>query len=123
MITLLDEQKDVAEKGGTMRLGTWPCNFVSDSVCAREYGSTEVGERHRHRYEFNNEYRDRLCEAGLRISGTSPDNSLVEVVEIVDHPWFVACQYHPEFQSKPFDAHPLFRGLIGAALAKKSQSD
>ena len=83
----------------------------------------EVGERHRHRYEFNNDYRDRLAEAGLRIAGTSPDNTLVEVVEVVDHPWFVACQYHPEFQSKPFEAHPLFRGLVGASLTRKSQSD
>ena len=123
VITLLDEQKDVEEKGGTMRLGTYPCKFVADSICSQEYSTLEVGERHRHRYEFNNEYRDRLTEAGIRIAGTSPDNSLVEVIEIVDHPWFVACQYHPEFQSKPFDAHPLFRGLIGASLSMKSQSD
>ena len=122
VITLLDEQKDVDEKGGTMRLGTWPCQFVSDSICSREYSMTEVGERHRHRYEFNNDYRDRLAEAGLRIAGTSPDNTLVEVVEVVDHPWFVACQYHPEFQSKPFEAHPLFKGLVGASLTRKSQS-
>ncbi|MGE4618749.1 MAG: CTP synthase, partial [Planctomycetota bacterium] len=122
VITLLDEQKEIAEKGGTMRLGSWPCLFVSDSVCHREYGTLEVGERHRHRYEFNNEYRDRLVEAGLRVAGTSPDGSLVEVVEVADHPWFVACQYHPEFQSKPFKSHPLFSGLVGAAMLRKSQN-
>ncbi len=120
VITLLEEQEDVSEKGGTMRLGSWPCRFSSDSICHSVYGKSEVGERHRHRYEFNNLYRDRLSEAGLRIAGESPDGNLVEVVEVVDHPWFVACQYHPEFQSKPFAAHPLFRGLIGAALERKS---
>jgi CTP synthase len=106
-----------------MRLGSWPCRFSSDSICFKEYGHSEVGERHRHRYEFNNLYRDRLAEAGMRIAGSSPDGELVEVVEVVDHPWFVACQYHPEFQSKPYDAHPLFRGLIGAAMERKSIRD
>ena len=123
VITLLEEQQDVSDKGGTMRLGEWPCRFSKDSTCQMEYGSAEAGERHRHRYEFNNIYRDRLSEAGLRIAGASPDGNLVEVVEVVDHPWFVACQYHPEFQSKPFAAHPLFRGLIGAALERKSSRD
>jgi CTP synthase len=123
VITLLEEQEGVSEKGGTMRLGSWPCRFSNDSTCFKEYGRSEVGERHRHRYEFNNLYRDRLAEAGMRIAGSSPDGELVEVVEVVDHPWFVACQYHPEFQSKPYDAHPLFSGLIGAAMERKSIRD
>lgn len=123
VITLLEEQQDVSDKGGTMRLGEWPCRFSKDSTCHAEYGNADAGERHRHRYEFNNVYRDRLSEAGMRIAGASPDGNLVEVVEVVDHPWFVACQYHPEFQSKPFAAHPLFRGLIGAALERKSSRD
>lgn len=123
VITLLEEQEGVSEKGGTMRLGSWPCRFSNDSTCFKEYGRSEVGERHRHRYEFNNLYRDRFAEAGMRIAGSSPDGELVEVVEVVDHPWFVACQYHPEFQSKPYDAHPLFSGLIGAAMERKSIRD
>ena len=82
---------------------------------------TDVSERHRHRYEFNNDYRERLQEAGLRISGTSPDGELVEVVEVENHPWFVACQYHPEFQSKPFAAHPLFKGFVRASLERRTR--
>lgn len=122
VITLLQDQHDVSEKGGTMRLGGWPCKFKEGSICEKEYGVSDVSERHRHRYEFNNDYRDRLIEAGLSISGTSPDGNLVEVVEVENHPWFVACQYHPEFQSKPFDAHPLFSGLVKAALERRNQS-
>ncbi|MGB1071994.1 MAG: CTP synthase, partial [Planctomycetota bacterium] len=121
VITLLQDQHDVSEKGGTMRLGGWPCRFDEASTCFKEYGMTDVSERHRHRYEFNNDYRERLQEAGLRISGTSPDGELVEVVEVENHPWFVACQYHPEFQSKPFAAHPLFKGFVSASLERRSR--
>jgi len=121
VITLLQDQHDVSEKGGTMRLGGWPCRFDESSTCFKEYGMTDVSERHRHRYEFNNDYRERLQEAGLRISGTSPDGELVEVVEVENHPWFVACQYHPEFQSKPFAAHPLFKGFVSASLERRTR--
>ncbi|MBF0340119.1 MAG: CTP synthase, partial [Magnetococcales bacterium] len=106
-----------ADKGGTMRLGAYPCRLVPDSHAARAYGVLNISERHRHRYEFNNNYRDRLVQAGLIISGASPDNELVEVVEVPDHPFFVACQYHPEFKSRPRAPHPLFAAFIKAALA------
>ena len=115
VIDLMPEQKQVTDKGGTMRLGAYPCVLESGSKAEAAYGMLEIRERHRHRYEFNNDYRDRLQAQGLRFSGVSPDGRLVEVVELPDHPWFVACQYHPEFQSTPLAAHPLFRDFIRAA--------
>ncbi|MBI4794886.1 MAG: CTP synthase [Deltaproteobacteria bacterium] len=107
------------EKGGTMRLGAYPCVLKEGSAAAAAYGKLEIMERHRHRYEFNNDYRDRLTAAGLSISGTSPNGELVEIVELKDHPWFLGCQFHPEFKSGPMRPHPLFRDYIGAALAYK----
>ncbi|MBF0614263.1 MAG: CTP synthase [Magnetococcales bacterium] len=108
-----------ADKGGTMRLGAYPCRLIPGSHAARAYGTLNISERHRHRYEFNNNYREQLTQAGLIISGTSPDGELVEVVEVPDHPFFVACQYHPEFKSRPRSPHPLFSAFIRAALANR----
>jgi CTP synthase len=109
------------EKGGTMRLGAYPCVLKEASLASQAYSSLEIMERHRHRYEFNNTYREGLKKAGLRISGTSPNGELVEIVEIQDHPWFLGCQFHPEFKSGPMRPHPLFRDYIGAALAYKAR--
>jgi CTP synthase len=117
VICLLDEQKTITDKGGTMRLGAQPTKLDPDSIAARCYGKLDVSERHRHRYEFNNRYRDQFVANGMKFSGTSPDGSLVEVVELPDHPWFLAVQYHPEFKSKPTAPQPLFAGFIGAAVA------
>jgi CTP synthase len=117
VICLLDEQREVTNKGASMRLGTWPTKIQPGSLAEKIYGSEEVLERHRHRYEFNMKYRDQMRERGFEISGTSPDGSLAELVELRDHPYFLACQYHPEFQSKPNKPHPLFKGFIQAALA------
>ncbi len=108
-----------SEMGGTLRLGAYPCILKEDSFAMTAYQSEEISERHRHRFEFNNEYRQKLEEAGLKVSGTSPDNNLVEIVEIEDHPWFLGCQFHPEFKSKPMKPHPLFREFIKAALKHK----
>ena len=120
VIDLMDEQKDVDKMGGTMRLGAYPCVLASDSLSARLYRKTRISERHRHRYEFNNRYREVMQEKGLRLSGLSPDGNLVEVIELRDHPWFVGCQFHPEFKSRPTECHPLFRGFIRAALQQRS---
>ncbi len=110
-------------RGGTMRLGAYPCRLAPGSLARDAYGKEEVAERHRHRYEINNRYRGALERAGLRISGTSPDGELVEIVEVPDHPWFLGCQFHPEFKSRVFEPHPLFVSFIKAALAyKKGQS-
>jgi CTP synthase len=116
VIDILPEQRTVEEKGGTMRLGDWPCELVPGTKAHEAYGRDRIDERHRHRYEFNPEYRDRLTEAGLVISGVSPDGRLVEIVEVADHPWFVACQFHPEFASTPFEPAPLFVHFIQAAV-------
>jgi CTP synthase len=116
VICLLDEQRNVTDKGGTMRLGAQPTRLVADSKAAASYGTLDIFERHRHRYEFNNEYRQQFSAAGMRFAGTSPDGSLVEIIELPDHPWFVGVQYHPEFKSQPTKSHPLFAGFIGAAL-------
>ena len=102
-------------RGGTMRLGAYPCRIASGSLAHRIYGQPEVMERHRHRYEFNNRYRSVLERAGMRFSGTSPDGELVEIVELDDHPWFFACQFHPEFKSRIFQPHPVFVDFIRAA--------
>ena len=117
VISLLEEQRGVRDKGGSMRLGTWPTKIVLGTLARKIYGRDEVMERHRHRYEFNMKYRDRMAEKGFTISGTSPDGTLAELIELRDHPYFLACQYHPEFQSKPNKPHPLFRGFIEACLA------
>jgi CTP synthase len=111
-----DQDSDL---GGTMRLGAYPCVLVEGSLAAKAYGHVEIFERHRHRYEFNNDYRDRLVEAGLGITGTSPNGELVEIIEIPDHPWFLGCQFHPEFKSRPQAPHPLFRDYVGACAAYK----
>ena len=105
--------------GGTMRLGAYPCVLTPDTAAMEAYGVRELSERHRHRYEFNNLYRKELAAAGLIISGTSPDGELVEIVELRDHPWFLGCQFHPEFKSRPAEPHPLFKAFIGAALKEK----
>ena len=119
VIHLLPEQQDVVDLGGTMRLGVYPCRLAPESLALELYGEEVVYERHRHRYEFNNAYRNLFLEAGYRISGTSPDGRLVELIELVDHPYFTACQYHPEFLSRPGKPHPLFRGLIAAAQQRR----
>jgi len=109
-----------SDKGGTMRLGAYPCKIVEGTNAMAAYGETEIQERHRHRYEFNKEkFADQLVEAGLVLSGLSPDESLVEIVEVADHPWFLGCQFHPEFKSNPMHAHPLFRDFIKAARDNK----
>jgi CTP synthase len=116
VIALLDEQKEVAGKGGSMRLGSWPAAINPSSKAREIYGQSEIAERHRHRYEFNNDYRERMEARGFFVSGTSPDGSLVEIIELRDHPWFVAVQFHPEFLSKPDKPHPLFREFIKASI-------
>ena len=111
------QKRDVdSEKGGTMRLGAYPCRLPEGTRAREAYHQDEISERHRHRYEFNNIYKDRLVESGLVISGISPDGQLVEIVEIADHPWFLGCQFHPEFKSRPMNPHPLFRTFVRAAL-------
>jgi CTP synthase len=101
--------------GGTMRLGSWPCRIEPGSLAHRAYGTLEISERHRHRYEFNCDYEQRLVDAGFLITGRTPDRTYVEIVEAPDHPWFLGCQFHPEFKSKPLAPHPLFAAFIGAA--------
>jgi CTP synthase len=113
----------VEDLGGTMRLGSWPCLLAPGSFARRAYGSAEIHERHRHRYEFNREYEDVLTSAGLRITGETPDRTYVEICEIANHPWFLGCQFHPEFKSKPMEPHPLFKAFIGAALAERRRRD
>jgi CTP synthase len=119
VICLLDEQKNVTDKGGTMRLGAHKSVLVPGSKAAECYGTDVISERHRHRYEFNNAYRQQFIAHGMRIVGTSPDGSLVEVVEIAEHPWFLAVQYHPEFKSQPTRPHPLFAGFVAAAVRRR----
>ena len=106
-----------------MRLGAYPCRLVEGTRVHDAYHATEIEERHRHRYEFNNAYRAAFEEAGMRLSGLSPSGQLVEIVELADHPWFVAVQFHPEFQSRPVQAHPLFREFVSAAKQAKKKSD
>ncbi|ERN51949.1 CTP synthase [Alkalihalophilus marmarensis] len=118
IIDLLPEQKDVEDLGGTLRLGLYPCKLVDGSLAQAAYGEQVVYERHRHRYEFNNEYREQMEKAGFTFSGTSPDGRLVEIVELEDHPYFIASQFHPEFVSRPTRPQPLFRDFIGASLKK-----
>jgi CTP synthase len=116
VICLLEEQESVSEKGATMRLGAQPCELDENSISAACYETSSISERHRHRYEFNGSNRRQFAEHGMIAAGASPDGELVEIVEIPDHPWFVAVQFHPEFKSKPNKEHPLFRGFIEAAI-------
>jgi CTP synthase len=122
VIDLMISQKGLTQKGGTMRLGAYPCVLGDGTVAAKLYGKKKISERHRHRYEFNNEYRAVLEKNGLVCSGVSPDGSLVEMIEIADHPWFVASQFHPEFKSRPLDCHPIFRGFVRAAIGYRAES-
>jgi CTP synthase len=119
VVDLLPEQRNVTEKGATMRLGSYPCVLVPGTKAAVAYGASEIQERHRHRYEVNNEYRELLVSKGMVLSGTSPDRRLVEMIELPDHPYFVGCQFHPEFKSRPQDPHPLFQSFIGAASRQR----
>lgn len=122
VIDIMEDQKALTEKGATMRLGAFDCKLASGTKSSAAYGVEQISERHRHRYEFNNAFRDQLKEAGLVIAGTNPDRDLVEIVENADHPWFVGVQFHPEFKSKPRKSHPLFASFIGAALKRSSRS-
>ena len=115
VIDLMEEQKKITAKGGTMRLGSYPCTLEKGSKAAKAYETKKITERHRHRYEFNNKYLDKLKENGLKVSGIYPEGNLVEIVEVEDHPWMVACQFHPEFKSTPLKAHPLFRDFVKAS--------
>jgi len=121
VVSLLDSQREVTDMGGTMRLGAYPCRLQPGSRAAATYGQEEVSERHRHRYEVSNRYREAFMEHGLRLSGLSPDASLVEMIELPAHPWFVACQFHPELQSRPLRPHPLFAGFVGAAVERRDR--
>jgi CTP synthase len=118
VVDLLPSQRHLAQMGGTMRLGSYPCRLAAGSRARELYGEEEISERHRHRYEFNNDFRRDFEEAGLVLSGVNPREDLVELVELPEHPYFLACQFHPEFQSRPTAPHPLFRGLVAAALAR-----
>ena len=122
IIHIMETQKKVTTKGGTMRLGAYPCKFVKDSKAQQVYGQKSISERHRHRFEYNNEYKARLEDAGLKVVGTSPNGELVEIVEMENHPWFVACQFHPEFKSRLDKPHPLFYGFIKAAAKKEKEA-
>jgi CTP synthase len=119
VIDIMLEQKKIKNMGGTMRLGSYPCKVEEGTIAHEAYKETNVNERHRHRYEFNNDYRKILEEKGLKISGASPNNFLVEIVELPDHPWFLGCQFHPEFKSRPNKAHPIFKSFLSAAIKKK----
>ena len=121
VIDLMPDQVDISDKGGTMRLGLYPCKLTEGTKAHDVYGTNLIYERHRHRWEFNNKYRTEMVNACLVLSGTSPDDRLVEIVELKDHPWFVGCQFHPEFKSRPTKAHPLFKGLIKTALELKGE--
>lgn len=121
VIDLLPEQRDIRDKGASMRLGAWPCVVEEPSFAFDAYGQKDISERHRHRYEFNNDFKKLLTEKGLRITGASPDGTLAEIVEISDHPWFLGCQFHPEFKSRPTEPHPLFAQFITAALKRMDQ--
>ncbi|MHB8301832.1 MAG: CTP synthase [Acidobacteriaceae bacterium] len=123
VIYKLRELTGVEEMGGTMRLGAWPCMLQADSLAAQAYGETEISERHRHRYEFNREYEAVLTGAGLHITGITPDATYVEIVEIPGHPFFLGCQFHPEFKSKPLEPHPLFRDFVGASYRNRLASE
>ncbi|HWJ39911.1 MAG TPA: CTP synthase, partial [Candidatus Limnocylindrales bacterium] len=120
VIHIMESQKDVSKKGGTMRLGAYPAVLTSGSIAASLYRKARISERHRHRWEVNNSYREQLEKVGLVATGISPDNSLVEIMELKGHPWFLGGQFHPELKSRPLDCHPLFRGLIRAAVQRRA---
>ena len=122
VIDLMSDQVGVTAKGGTMRLGSYPCRLKEGSLAAAVYGAQEISERHRHRYEFNNDYREALAKEGLVLSGLSPDEQLVEIIELPGHPWFTACQFHPELRSRPNRAHPLFREFVAASMERKCKT-
>ena len=115
VIDLLPDQKSIQDLGGTMRLGLYPCDLLPGSIAAQAYGCDRIDERHRHRFEFNNQYRQRFADNGMLFSGLSPDKALVEIVELKDHPFMLGCQFHPEFLSRPTRAHPLFIAFMRAA--------
>ena len=123
VIDLLPDQHGVAQKGGTMRLGAYECALTAGTRAREEYGAATVAERHRHRYEFNNAYRERLEAKGLRVTGLFPEKSLVEIVELPEHPWFVGVQFHPELRSRPSEPHPLFRGFLRASNEERRRRD
>jgi CTP synthase len=123
VIDIMPEQIKVEYMGGTMRLGSYPCNIKKETLAYDAYQEKYVDERHRHRFEFNNEYREILQEKGLIISGISPNYLLVEMIELKDHPWFLGCQFHPEFKSRPNNAHPIFVSFMKAALENKKKID
>jgi len=118
VISLLESQHGVENKGGTMRLGAWDCKLVKGTHAEAAYGKEMISERHRHRFEFNNDYKEKLTKKGLRVAGTTKDGKLVEIVEVADHPWFVGVQFHPEFKSRPLCPHPLFRDFVKASIEK-----
>ena len=121
VISLMEEQKLVTDMGGTMRLGAWDCDLLEGSLVQQVYDATAIAERHRHRFEFNNDYKSQMEEAGLRATGFNPKTGLVEVIEIPSHPWFIGVQYHPEYRSTVANPHPLFVGFVKAVLAQKQQ--
>jgi CTP synthase len=123
VICLMDTQRQVTDLGGTMRLGAYPARLSPGSRAEEAYGTLEISERHRHRYEVNNAYRELLSTHGMKFSGLSPDGNLVEIVELTDHPWYVGCQFHPELKSRPMRAHPLFASFIAAALVRRQERD
>jgi CTP synthase len=123
VIALLESQQKVTDMGGTMRLGAYPARLARGSRTAEVYGVLEVSERHRHRYEVANAYRDEFVQRGLKLSGLSPDGQLVEIIELPSHPWFLGCQFHPELKSRPMRPHPLFAGFIAAAYKAKHTAD
>ncbi|MEP7381943.1 MAG: CTP synthase [Gemmatimonadota bacterium] len=122
VIAMMEEQKHVTDMGGTMRLGAYPCRLTRGTKAADIYGVPEVSERHRHRYEVSNAYRDRFVDNGMRLSGLSPDGSLVEIIELANHPWFVGCQFHPELQSRPTRPHPLFAAFVAASVTRRRET-
>ena len=119
LIALMADQRNVKDKGGTMRLGAYPCRIRPGTLAANIYGREEIQERHRHRFEVNNDYRDILAKAGLVLCGTSPDERLVEMIELPEHPYFIGCQFHPEFKSRPRAPHPLFSRFVQAAVKQR----
>ena len=116
----MEHQRNINDLGGTMRLGAYPCILAPDTLAQSAYGTEKISERHRHRYEVNNSYRQTLSNNGLTFSGLSPDEELVEMVELGNHPWFIGCQFHPEFKSTPLEPHPLFRDFVKVAMEYKS---
>jgi CTP synthase len=122
VISLLEEQKTIKEKGGTMRLGAYQCRLKKHTLSLTAYKNPKISERHRHRYEFNNKYRGIMEKNGLIFAGINPQRDLAEIVELKNHPWFVACQFHPEFKSKPDKAHPLFAAFVEAALRYQAKN-